>query len=70
MSLPPEVLNVRRAVGGPLLLNQKEAAALLGISTRTLARRSADGTIPSFLIGRRRLYSRDRLAQWVTERAA
>jgi hypothetical protein len=55
---------------GPFLLNQKQAAALLGISPRTLARRSTDGTIPSFLIGRRRVYSRFRLAQWVAERAA
>jgi hypothetical protein len=55
---------------GPFLLNQRQAAALLGISTRTLARRSADGTIPSFLIGRRRVYSRFRLTQWVAEQAA
>jgi len=55
---------------GPFLLNQRQAAALLGISPRTLARRSADGTIPSFLIGRRRLYSRFRLAQWAAEQAA
>ena len=55
---------------GPFLLNQKQAAAMLGISIRTLARRSADGTIPSFLIGRRRVYSSFRLTQWIAERAA
>jgi Bacterial regulatory protein, Fis family len=55
---------------GLFLLNQSQAAALLGISTRTLARRSADGSIPSFLIGRRRVYSRFRLTQWVAEQAA
>ena len=54
----------------PFLLSQKEAAALLGISPRTLARRSADGTIPSFLIGRRRVYSRFRIAEWVARQAA
>lgn len=52
------------------LLSQREAAELLGISPRTLARRSADGTIPSFLIGRRRVYSRVRLAEWVARQAA
>ena len=55
---------------GPILLSQKQAAQLLGISPRTLARRSADGTIPSFLIGRRRVYSRLRLTEWAAEQAA
>ena len=60
----------RDAPTGPILLSQRQAAELLGISARTLARRSADGTIPSFLIGRRRVYSRLRLTEWIAERAA
>jgi excisionase family DNA binding protein len=60
----------RDGLTGPILLSQRQAAELLGISARTLARRSADGTIPSFLIGRRRVYSRLRLIEWIAERAA
>ena len=70
VAITKEVVADRDTSMWPFLLNQKEAAALLGISPRTLARRSADGTIPSFLIGRRRVYSRFRLTEWVARQAA
>lgn len=36
----------------PLVIKQKDAAAMLSVSTRTLRRWTEDGTIPSVTIGR------------------
>lgn len=45
----------------PLAVDQQKAARLLGISVRTLIRRTNDGDIPSRKLGRRRLYSVEEL---------
>lgn len=49
----------------PLLLDLSAAAAMLSVSGRTLKRVAAD--FPSFVvkIGRRRLFRRQALAEWV-----
>jgi excisionase family DNA binding protein len=50
----------------PLLVDLAEAARLLGLSTRTLRRMSAEGTLPGAVhIGRRLLFRRVDLAAWV-----
>jgi excisionase family DNA binding protein len=51
----------------PLLWSLSEAAEALRISTRTLKRMAADGTLPPGAVvhlGRRRLFSRRILEDW------
>jgi excisionase family DNA binding protein len=55
---------------GPLLVGLDEAAELLGLSERTVARLVADGELPSLKVGRRRLFSLRRLEEWAESRAA
>ena len=53
----------------PLLYSRQEAAELLRISTITLDRLRRTGTGPACVsLGRRVLYSRDMLENWVRER--
>lgn len=40
-----------------IALSPKQAAKAVGISQRTLHTKTMDGTLPSFKLGRRRLYS-------------
>ncbi|WP_428389907.1 helix-turn-helix domain-containing protein [Mucisphaera sp.] len=53
-----------------LLLNDREAARSLSISTRYLWELANSGEIPSVKLGRRRLYSRDQLKAWVDKRSS
>jgi excisionase family DNA binding protein len=49
----------------PLALRPKEAARMLGISTRTLWSWTDQGVIPSAKVGRNVLYSISALEQWL-----
>jgi len=51
-----------------LLLSPRQAAAMLGISPRTLWGLTAADEIPHVRIGRRVLYSRESLAAWIARR--
>ncbi|WP_428388487.1 helix-turn-helix domain-containing protein [Mucisphaera sp.] len=53
-----------------LLLNDREAAKSLSISTRYLWELANRGEIPSVKLGRRRLYPRDELKAWVDRRSS
>lgn len=52
----------------PLLLSTVEAAALLGINRSTVFELLASGDITSVKIGRRRLISRQALAEFIAAR--
>jgi excisionase family DNA binding protein len=52
-----------------LALRPREAAKLLGISTRTLWTWTAQGIIPSAKVGRTVLYPVDHLRAWLDQRA-
>lgn len=49
------------------ILDVDEAAALLRISRRTLYNRVKAGTIPHARVGRKLLFSRAKLSQWVAD---
>lgn len=50
-----------------ILLSPSEAAALLGVSRKTLHRFESDGRIQSLAVGTRRRYARSELERFVTE---
>lgn len=52
----------------PLAVGTREAAAMLGVSVRTLATLTTTGAIPSLLIGRRRLYRVEALRAFLAAR--
>jgi excisionase family DNA binding protein len=52
------------------ILNSNEAARLLRISRKTLARMIKARVIPSVVIGRRRFFSHAHLSRWVAEGGA
>jgi excisionase family DNA binding protein len=52
----------------PALLSAVDTARYLAISQRTLATLTASGEVPSLTIGRRRVYPRVALDQWIAER--
>ena len=52
-----------------LLWSPDEAAELLGVSHATMAKLLADGTIPSFKLGRLRRISVTELEEWVQRQA-
>lgn len=47
------------------LISLKDTAAILSVSLRTVMRLVADGSLPSVLIGRRRLVRREALRAWL-----
>ena len=49
----------------PIAMGVREAALVLGVSPRTLEEMAADNTVPSFKMGRRRLFPRAALEAWV-----
>ena len=49
----------------PIMIGQREAARVLGLSERTLSKLIADGDIPSIRLGGRRLFSVEALKAWV-----
>lgn len=53
-----------------LALRAREAAAALGISTRTLWSLTACGEVPHLRLGRATLYPVAQLEVWLAERAA
>jgi excisionase family DNA binding protein len=53
----------------PLLVDVKEAARLLSISTALLYDMVADGTIPHVRLGRRVLFSLEGLRRWIADGA-
>ena len=52
------------------IVNANEAARLLRVSRKTLARMIKARAIPSVVIGRRRFFSSAQLARWVAEGGA
>jgi excisionase family DNA binding protein len=64
-SIMLQVLNDHK----PLALRPREAAKLLGISSRTLWKWTQEKTIPSVKIGRAVLYPINALEAWLAERA-
>lgn len=52
----------------PLLIDERAAANLLGLSPRTVWSLSAAGQIPFVRIGRRKLYSLESLRAWIRQR--
>jgi len=46
-------------------LTTKQASAFLKISIPTIFRYLADGKIPSYKIGKRRIFDREELVDWV-----
>ncbi len=50
-----------------MVLGRKEAAQLLGISTRTLADALKAGQLPTLKVGKRRLILREPLVRALTE---
>jgi excisionase family DNA binding protein len=54
----------------PLLLSAKETAKLLGISERTLFTLTKAGDVPHIRIGRRIMYPRTSLVEWIEQRSA
>jgi excisionase family DNA binding protein len=56
---------VLSTVSDKLLLNAREAAALLSISTRKLWALTASGEIPKVPVGRAVRYSIDDLREWI-----
>ncbi|HUE72670.1 MAG TPA: helix-turn-helix domain-containing protein [Pirellulaceae bacterium] len=51
-----------------LLIDERSAAALLGVSPRTIWTLADAGEIPFVRIGRRKLYSRETLLAWIRAR--
>src|SRR5262249_1875808 len=51
-----------------LLIDEREAAVMLGVSARTLWSLSAGRQIPVVRIGRRKLYAVESLRAWIRER--
>jgi len=46
-------------------ISVKEVSELLGLSKITVHRLAKSGQMPSYLIGRRRLFDKDELIKWV-----
>ena len=55
------------ALPTPISYRLKDAAAVVGVSTRLMERLAADYKIPTFKMGSRRLVSRSALMAYVTE---
>lgn len=53
-----------------VILSTREAAQLLGISTRKLWELTNRGEVPHTRIGRRVLYSREKLLEWFESRSS
>jgi excisionase family DNA binding protein len=54
----------------PLLWNARQAAKALGISDRTLFTLTKSGDVPHIRIGRRIMYPRTSLVEWIEQRSA
>jgi excisionase family DNA binding protein len=52
-----------------IMVGVKEAAALLSVSSRTIHRMAKNGTLPSVLLERRRVFSVDALKNLSTNHA-
>lgn len=61
---------LEKAVVQPALLSREEAASYLAIGLAFLAELTASGDVRSLKIGRRRLYRRNDLDDWVAGRVA
>ena len=69
VSTTPTSGTTRNAFDDSPFLNQREAAALLRVSERSLERWRVEGTGPRFCCaGRRRLYRRSDIEAWAAER--
>lgn len=53
----------------PVAMGMREAALVLGLSPRTLETMAAAGSVPSFRVGRRRLFPRLALEAWAEAQA-
>ncbi|MDO4588183.1 MAG: helix-turn-helix domain-containing protein [Planctomycetia bacterium] len=56
---------VPQALDYPEVMNQAQVASLLGLSRRCVQEYTKKGTIPHRKLGRRRLYSKTRIFQWL-----
>jgi excisionase family DNA binding protein len=54
----------------PLLVDERTAAAMLGVAPRTIWSMAASGELPSVRIGRRKLYSVETLRRFIAEQEA
>jgi excisionase family DNA binding protein len=66
-------INLEQAVARqiePLLLDEAEAARLLGVAPRTLWSLADAGELPCVRIGRRKLYAVETLRRFIAEREA
>ena len=52
----------------PLLVSEREAGRLLGVTSRTVFSQRKSGQLPAIKIGSRVLYSRDDLAAFVAKK--
>ena len=52
-----------------LVIGVKEAGTMLGLSRSALLERAYKGEIPSFKLGKRRMFSVERLSTWVRDKA-
>lgn len=52
----------------PLLVGEREAAAMLGVSPRSIWSMAASGELPCVRIGRRKLYAIDSLRLFIANR--
>lgn len=59
------ISRLRSVAGDSEYLHQVAAARYLGLSARTLRRRTGDGTIPAFRDGRRTVYARTDLDAYI-----
>ncbi len=59
--------SMTEATPAPLAVDSRGAARLLSLSARTIFSLTKRGELPSFMVGRRRLYSVVALATWVDE---
>jgi excisionase family DNA binding protein len=54
----------------PLLVGEREAAAMLGVAPRTIWSLADAGKLPSVRIGRRKLYAIETLRRFIADREA
>jgi excisionase family DNA binding protein len=54
----------------PIMIGQREASRVLGMSERTISKMIGDDEIPTLKIGGRRLFSVEALKAWIAAKVA
>ena len=65
--MPTLSITAEPTAGPKLLVNSREAAAMLGLSDRGFRELAYQGQVPSFKVGRRRLFKVTDLERWVAQ---